>query len=197
MLQRRPSSLVVAAVALVAVVAAPASGQTPDLSTLPLETLIPDSLATFDRVAVRVLPRPDLERFHDGALAGLESQWEKRGIGEGDISTFDLYINVVRHPSAGVARTWVEDDVRERTGSHRAVSVAGRSASLVVYTSGQGASRHADVTLTLRQGDTVVDVTVAADGSGATSELVQTAARDALGAVLAAARSTVEEGPEG
>lgn len=188
MLDRRASCLVACLPILAALTASPISAQSPEFTALPLETLIPDSVATFDRIMVRALPRPDLERFHDGALAGLESQWEKRGIGEGGISTFELYINVVRHPSAREARTWVEDDIRERAGSHRAVSVDGRSASLVVYTSGQGASRHADVTLTLRQGDTVVDVTVSADGSEATTDLVQTAARDALGAVLAAAR---------
>lgn len=188
MLERRPTSLVISVGALLALAAVPLSAQTPDLSTLPLDVLVPDAIETFDRVSVRSLPRPDLERYHDGAVAGLESQWEKQGIGEGPISTFDVYINVVRHTTARSARAWVEDDVREREGSHEAISVDGRSASLVVYTSGEGASRHADVTLTLRQGDTVVDVTAAADGRGATVETVQSAAREALGAVLAAAR---------
>lgn len=188
MLERRPTALVISVGALLALAATPLSAQTPDLSTLPLDVLVPDAVETFDRISVRSLPRPDLERYHDGAMAGLESQWEKQGVGEGPISTFDVYINVVRHTTAGSARAWVEDDVREREGAHEAISVDGRSASLVVYTSGEGASRHADVTLTLRQGDTVVDVTAAADGQGATAETVQSAAREALGAVLAAAR---------
>ncbi|MFW6010366.1 MAG: hypothetical protein ACOC9H_00465 [Gemmatimonadota bacterium] len=193
MLDRRSRSLVVSVAALVALAAAPVSAQSPDLSTLPLEALVPESIEGYDRIAVRVLPRPDLERYHDGASAGLESLWERQGVGEGPISTFDAYINLVRHSTAEEARAWVENDVREREGAHEAATVDGRSASLVLYNSGEGASRHADVTLTLRQGDTVVDVTVAADGRGATSELVQTAAREVLGATLSAARAAADD----
>lgn len=184
---RHPRTLFISVGAFLALAAAPLCAQSPDLSTLPLDALVPDAVETFDRVSVRSLPRPDLERYHDGAAAGLESQWEKQGVGEGSISTFDLYINVVRHTTVRNARTWMEDDVAEREGSHTSISVDGRSASLVVYTSGEGASRHADATLTLRQDDTVVDVTAAADGRGATAETVRNAARQALEAVLAAA----------
>lgn len=194
MLDHRSRSLVIPVGALLALVAAPLCAQSPDLSTLPLDALVPDAVETFDRVSVRSHPRPDLERYHDGAAAGLESQWEKQGVGEGSISGFDLYINVVRHTSARSARAWVEDDVGEREGSHASISVDGRSTSLVVYTSGEGASRHADATLTLQQGDTVVDVTAAADGRGATAEAVRDAARQALEAVLAAAGEAASGG---
>lgn len=194
MLIRHTRSLVISVGALLALAAAPLCAQSPDLSTLPLDALVPDAVETFDRVSVRSHPRPDLERYHDGAMAGLESQWEKQGVGEGSVSTFDLYINVVRHTNARSARTWVEDDVSEREGSHTSISVDGQNASLVVYTSGEGASRHADATLTLRQGDTVVDVTAAVDGRSATAETVRNAARRALEAVLAGAREAAGGG---